>query len=92
MVCLGDEDILSITMEGIIHHNKAVYRGAKNSLVVMEMLFMSYKTSVYDAVINAGRLIKEGRAQVVKLESGIEACEQIETIVKASILVIAHIG
>ena len=92
MVCLGYEDTLSVTMEDIIHHTKAVSRGAKNSLVVADMPFMSYQTSVYDAVINAGRLIKEGRAQVVKLEGGVEVCEQIEAIVKASIPVMAHIG
>ena len=53
---------------------------------------MSYQTSVYDAVINAGRLIKEGRAHVVKLEGGVEVCDKIEAIVKASIPVMAHIG
>ncbi|MGL5085435.1 MAG: 3-methyl-2-oxobutanoate hydroxymethyltransferase [Clostridium sp.] len=92
MVCLGYEDTLSVTMEDIIHHTKAVSRGAKNSLIVADMPFMSYQTSVYDAVVNAGRLIKEGRAQVVKLEGGIEVCDKIEAIVKASIPVMAHIG
>lgn len=92
MVCLGYEDTLSVTMEDMIHHTKAVARGAKNSLIVADMPFMSYQTSVYDAVVNAGRLIKEGRAHVVKLEGGIEVCDQIEAIVKASIPVMAHIG
>ncbi len=92
MVCLGYEDTLSVTMEDIIHHTKAVSRGAKNSLIVADMPFMSYQTSVYDAVVNAGRLIKEGRAQVVKLEGGVEVCDKIEAIVKASIPVMAHIG
>lgn len=92
MVYLGYEDTLSVTMEDIIHHTKAVSRGAKNSLIVADMPFMSYQTSVYDAVVNAGRLIKEGRAQVVKLEGGIEVCDKIEAIVKASIPVMAHIG
>lgn len=92
MVCLGYEDTLSVTMEDIIHHTKAVSRGAKNSLIVADMPFMSYQVSVYDAVVNAGRLIKEGRAQVVKLEGGIEVCDKIEAIVKASIPVMAHIG
>ena len=58
MVCLGYEDTLSVTMEDMIHHTKAVARGAKNTLVVADMPFMSYQTSVYDAVVNAGRLIK----------------------------------
>ncbi len=92
MVCLGYEDTLSVTMEDMIHHTKAVSRGIKNTLVVADMPFMSYQTSVYDAVVNAGRLIKEGRAHVVKLEGGLEVCDKIEAIVKASIPVMAHIG
>ena len=92
MVCLGYEDTLSVTMEDMIHHTKAVARGAKNALVVGDMPFMSYQTSVYDAVVNAGRLIKESRAQAVKLEGGLEVCDKIEAIVKASIPVMAHIG
>lgn len=92
MVCLGYEDTLSVTMEDVIHHTKAVSRGVKNTLVVADMPFMSYQTSVYDAVVNAGRLIKEGRANAVKLEGGVEACDKIEAIVKASIPVMGHIG
>ena len=92
MVMLGYEDTLSVTMEDMIHHTKAVARGAKNSLVVADMPFMSYQTSVYDAVFNAGRLIKEGRAQAVKLEGGVEVADHIEVIVKASIPVMGHIG
>lgn len=92
MVCLGYEDTLSVTMEDMIHHAAAVARGAKNAMVIADMPFMSYQTSVYDAVVNAGRLIKEGRAQAVKLEGGLEVCEQIKAIVKASIPVCAHIG
>lgn len=92
MVMLGYEDTLSVTMEDMIHHTKAVARGAKNSLVVADMPFMSYQTSVYDAVVNAGRLIKEGRAQSVKLEGGVEVADHIEAIVKASIPVMGHIG
>lgn len=92
MVCLGYEDTLSVTMEDMIHHTRAVTRGAKNALVVADMPFMSYQTSVYDAVVNAGRLMKEGRAQAVKLEGGKEVVEQIKAIVNASIPVVAHIG
>lgn len=92
MVCLGYEDTLSVTMEDMIHHTKAVSRGIKNTLVVADMPFMSYQTSVYDAVVNAGRLIKEGRAHAVKLEGGVEVYDKIEAIVKASIPVMAHIG
>lgn len=92
MVCLGYEDTLSVTMEDMIHHTAAVARGAKNALVIADMPFMSYQTSVYDAVVNAGRLIKEGRAQAVKLEGGFEVTEQIKAIVAASIPVVGHIG
>ena len=92
MVCLGYEDTLPVTMEDMIHHTKAVARGAKNALVVADMPFMSYQTSVYDAVVNACRLIKEGGAQAVKLEGGFEVTEQIKAIVDASIPVVAHIG
>ena len=59
MVMLGYEDTLSVTMEDMIHHCKAVARGAKEALVVCDMPFLSYQTSVYDAVVNAGRLVKE---------------------------------
>ena len=92
MVCLGYPDTLSVTMEDMIHHTKAVTRGAKEAFVVADMPFMSYQTSVYDAVVNAGRLIKEGHAHAVKLDGGMEVCEQIRAIVKASIPVCAHIG
>lgn len=92
MVMLGYEDTLSVTMEDMIHHSAAVARGAKNVFVVTDMPFMSYQTSVYDAVVNAGRLMKEGRANAVKLEGGTEFAPHIEAIVKASIPVVAHIG
>ena len=92
MVMLGYEDTLSVTMEDMIHHSAAVARGAKDAFVVTDMPFMSYQTSVYDAVVNAGRLMKEGRANAVKLEGGVEVAPHIEAIVKASIPVVAHIG
>lgn len=92
MVVLGYEDTLSVTMEDMIHHSAAVARGAKNALIVCDMPFMSYQVSVEDAVRNAGRLMKEGRANMVKLEGGASVCPQIEAIVKASIPVCAHIG
>ena len=91
-VMLGYEDTVSVTMEDMIHHGAAVSRGAKNALVVIDMPFMSYQTSVYDAVVNAGRLMKEGRANAVKLEGGVEVTEQIQAIVAAGIPVVAHIG
>ncbi len=92
MVCLGYEDTISVTMEDMIHHTRAVARGTENALVVADMPFMSYQISVYDAVFNAGRLMKEGRAQCVKLEGGVDMCDRIEAITKASIPVMAHIG
>ncbi|MFQ7291946.1 MAG: 3-methyl-2-oxobutanoate hydroxymethyltransferase [Monoglobales bacterium] len=92
MVMLGYEDTLSVTMEDMIHHSAAVARGAKNALVVADMPFMSYQTSVYDAVVNAGRLMKEGRADAVKLEGGAKFCPQVRAIVDASIPVVGHIG
>lgn len=91
-VMLGYEDTVSVTMEDMIHHGAAVARGAKNALVVIDMPFMSYQTSVYDAVVNAGKLMKEGRANAVKLEGGIEVTEQIKAITAAGIPVVAHIG
>ena len=91
-VVLGYEDTLSVTMEDMIHHGRAVARGAKNSLVVVDMPFMSYQTSVYDAVKNAGRLMKEGRAGAVKLEGGKEVSEAINAITNAGIPVMAHLG
>ena len=91
-VMLGYEDTISVTMEDMIHHGAAVARGAKEALVIIDMPFMSYQTSVYDAVVNAGRLMKEGRAGAVKLEGGIEVCPQIKAIVDAGIPVCAHLG
>ena len=92
MVMLGYEDTLSVTMEDMIHHSAAVARGAKNAFIVTDMPFMSYQTSVYDAVVNAGRLMKEGRANAVKLEGGLEVCPQIRAIVDCAIPVVAHLG
>lgn len=91
-VILGYEDTISVTMEDMIHHGAAVARGAKNALVVVDMPFMSYQTGVYDALVNAGRLMKEARAGAVKLEGGKEICPQIKAIVNAGIPVMAHLG
>ena len=91
-VVLGYEDTISVTMEDMIHHAAAVSRGAKEALVVVDMPFMSYQTSVYDAVVNAGRLMKEGRANAVKLEGGVEVAPQIKAITAAGIPVCAHLG
>ncbi len=92
MTMLGYDDTLSVTMEDMIHHSAAVSRGLINTFLVTDMPFLSYQTSVYDAVVNAGRLIKEGHAQAVKLEGGVKVKEQIRAIVDADIPVCAHIG
>ena len=91
-VVLGYEDTVSVTMEDMIHHCSAVARGTKEALLICDMPFMSYQASVYDAVVNAGRLMKEGRANAVKLEGGVEVEDTIRAIVNASIPVCAHIG
>lgn len=92
MVCLGYKDTLSVTMEDMIHHIKAVSRGTKNALLIGDMPFMSYHASLYDAVKNAGRLVQEGQAEAVKLEGGASAARQVRAIVKAQIPVMGHIG
>lgn len=91
-VMLGYPDTISVTMEDMIHHCSAVMRGVENALVICDMPFMSYQTSIYDAVKNAGRLLKEGRANAVKLEGGAEFADHVRAIVNASIPVCGHIG
>lgn len=91
-VMLGYENTLAVTVEDMIHHGKAVCRGAKSAFVVVDMPFMSYQTSVEDAVRNAGRIMKETNCQAVKLEGGVEYADRIKAIVQAGIPVVAHIG
>ena len=91
-VMLGYENTLAVTVDDMIHHGKAVCRGAKEAFVVIDMPFMSYQTSVEDAVRNAGRIMKETNCQAVKLEGGREYADRIKTIVQAGIPVVAHIG
>mmetsp|Transcript_24253 Transcript_24253/g.11646 ORF Transcript_24253/g.11646 Transcript_24253/m.11646 type:complete len:278 (+) Transcript_24253:60-893(+) len=92
MVVLGYEDTVSITMEEMLHHVKAVTRVVKHSLVVGDMPFGSYNVSVEKAVENAIRFVKEGRADAVKLERGKEMAPTIEAVVKAGVPVQGHIG
>jgi 3-methyl-2-oxobutanoate hydroxymethyltransferase len=92
MVVMGLQGTVEVTMEDMIHHIKAVVRGCKGPLIVGDMPFMSYNTSVRDAVINAGRLMKEGGCDVVKLEGGIDFAATVQAIVKAGIPVQGHIG
>lgn len=89
---LGYEDTVSVTMNDMIHHGAAVARGAKNAMVVIDMPFMSFQTGTYDALVNAGMLMKEGRAAAVKLEGGKPVCPQIKAITEAGIPVMAHLG
>ena len=91
-VMLGYENTLAVTVEDMIHHGKAVCRGAKEAFVVIDMPFMSYQTSIEDAVRNAGRIMKETNCQAVKLEGGVEYADRIKAIVEAGIPVVAHIG
>lgn len=92
MVIKGEEDTLSVTMDEVIYHTKAVKRGAKNALVVSDMPFLSYHVSIEQAVLNAGRLVKEGGANAVKLEGGANVAAQIKAIVDAQIPVMGHLG
>lgn len=92
MVMLGYKDTLPVTVDDMIHHGAAVVRGCNDVFVVMDMPFMSYQTSVYDAVVNAGRLMSETGANAVKLEGGAAVTEQIKAITDSGIPVVAHIG
>jgi 3-methyl-2-oxobutanoate hydroxymethyltransferase len=92
MVVMGLNGTVEVNMEHMIHHIKAVVRGCKRPLVIGDLPFMSYNTSNRDAIINAGRLVKEGGCDVVKLEGGIDFASTIEAIVKAGIPVQGHIG
>src|SRR4030065_1893499 len=92
MTVLGYENTLPVTMDEMIHHTKAVTRGAKYALIIGDMPFMSYNTSERDAILNAGRFMKEGGADAVKLEGGASVKEIVKAIVRAGIPVMGHIG
>lgn len=92
MVVLGYETTLPVTMDDMLHHCKAVSRGAKTALLVGDMPFMSYQLSAPEAVRNAGRFLQEAGMDTVKLEGGREMAETIEAIVRAGIPVMGHIG
>jgi 3-methyl-2-oxobutanoate hydroxymethyltransferase len=92
MVVLGYENTLPITMDEMIHHCRAVARGAKTSLLVGDMPFMSYQVSIEEAVRNAGRFLQEGGMDAVKLEGGRERADAIRAIVGAGIPVMGHLG
>ena len=92
MTVLGYENTLPVTMDEMIHHTKAVVRGAKHPLIIGDMPFMSYNTSDREAVINAGRFMKEGGADAVKLEGGASVKDVVKAIVQGGIPVMGHIG
>jgi 3-methyl-2-oxobutanoate hydroxymethyltransferase len=92
MVVLGYDSTLPVTMDDMIHHCKAVSRGAKYALLVGDMPFMSYQASTSEAVRNAGRFLQESGMNAVKLEGGIERAETIKAIVNAGIPVMGHLG
>lgn len=92
MVMLGYPDTLQVSMEDMIHHCAAVARGVENALLICDMPFMSSQCGVERTLVNAGRLIKEGHAQAVKLEGGSEFAAEVRALTRASIPVMAHIG
>ena len=92
MTMMGYDTTLPVTMEDMIHHSACVVRACENTMVIMDMPFMSYQASVSEAVRNAGRLMKEARGHAVKLEGGAAVAEQIRAITDAGIPVQAHIG
>lgn len=91
-VIAGYENTLPVTMEEMIYHSKAVARGRKKALLVADMPFMSYQVSIPDARRNAGRFLKEGGAEAVKIEGGLQMKDTIKAIVDIDIPVMGHIG
>ena len=91
-VVLGYDSTLPVTMDEMIHHTRAVARGAGRALIVGDMPFMSYQTGPTDALRNAGRFLQQGGAQTVKLEGGVNMARTVERIVSSGIPVMGHIG
>jgi 3-methyl-2-oxobutanoate hydroxymethyltransferase len=92
MVVLGYENTLSVTMDDMLHHSRAVARGAKSALLIGDMPFMSYQVSVEEATRNAGRFLQQGGMDAVKLEGGRERVDAIRSITGAGIPVMGHLG
>ena len=90
-VVLGYDTTVRVTMDEMLHHTKAVVRGTKRALIVADMPFLSYATPD-DAVMNAGRFLREGGVQAVKIEGGVRSARTIEALVRAGIPVMGHIG
>src|SRR5579864_6267903 len=92
MTMLGYENTLSVTMDDMLHHVKAVRRGVKHAFLIADMPYGSYHVDPKDAILNAARFVKEGGAEVVKLEGGERRAELIRRIIDAEIPVAGHIG
>ncbi len=92
MAVLGYETTLPVSMEEMLHHTAAVSRGVTNALIIADMPFMSYQPSIAMALENAGRFLKEARADAVKIEGGAFRAEMIESLVKNGVPVLGHIG
>jgi 3-methyl-2-oxobutanoate hydroxymethyltransferase len=92
MCVLGLQGTVPVTMEECLHHTRAVRNGAPNTFVIGDMPFLSYQRSAEDAVLNAGRFLKESGADAIKLEGGVRVAKQIRAVVDAGIVVFGHIG
>jgi 3-methyl-2-oxobutanoate hydroxymethyltransferase len=92
MVVMGNDTTLQVTLEAMIHHTRAVTRGAERSLVITDMPFLTFQVSVDDAVRNAGRLLQEGGASAVKLEGGRPVLDVVRRLVDVGIPVMGHLG
>ncbi len=92
MVALGHQSTIPVTLDEMLHHTRAVVRGSEHALIVGDMPFMTYHTSIPDAIRNAGRFLQEGGCQVVKLEGGQRMADTIRHIVDCGIPVMGHIG
>ncbi len=92
MVVLGYDSTIPVTMEEMLHHTRAVARGARRAMVIGDMPFMSYHISTEEALRNAARFIQEGGAQAVKLEGGVNVVDKVRSIVNCGIPVMGHIG
>jgi len=92
MVVLGYSNTLPVTMEEMLHHSRAVARGAQTALLIGDMPFMSYQAEITDAVRNAGRFLQQGGMDAIKLEGGRERLEAIRAIISAGIPVMGHLG
>jgi 3-methyl-2-oxobutanoate hydroxymethyltransferase len=92
MVVLGEETTVSVTLDMMVHHCRAVSNGAAAALLVADLPFLTYQTSPSDAIRNAGRLMQEGRATAVKLEGGAAVAETVRALVNAGVPVMGHVG